>query len=570
MRPYFTSWETSSHYDVDCMTCHARAGVTGYLETKFTAVSMLANYFTGIYKRSKPWAEIEDGNCLGCHTERLLEGKISFTKGIVFDHEHHLTEKRRGRKLRCTSCHSQIVQGKHMSVTSSTCFLCHFKNVDQEGRSELANCTSCHTPPTVADGDSTIAFDHTNVLENTLDCKSCHTTMWHGNGKVREEKCSVCHSSTAHADRINDLEFIHEWHIEKRKVECQQCHDPIDHRNPDMDKEIRGNCAACHDNKHSAMNAVYHGEGSKLIEKPMPFNMMDSGVVCISCHKESSEEHGGNELERISCEPCHQESYDRLAKDWHIGFNKRIKQLEGVLKKSGMHPRIEDARQDLALLKKGGAWHNPHFADSLLSMISNVLENANGRHHSTPDLPEASQKCLNCHTVISELTISKQFSSFDHNTHLSERQIACIKCHYDVLPENSNHGKLKSSTSLCSDCHHAEEKVENDYCEPCHFPSKGLFLGKLPGLPEQPSPMAESEMTCKDCHIAASYKPPDTAFCLDCHDQDVLDHQEFVRGELLIAVNNLERKKSLTTQLILADPGRVVHHPDLAKKVLTE
>ena len=37
-------------------------------------------------------------------------------------------EMTRGIKLRCTSCHSQIVQGQHMAVTATTCFLCHFKN----------------------------------------------------------------------------------------------------------------------------------------------------------------------------------------------------------------------------------------------------------------------------------------------------------------------------------------------------------------------------------------------------------------------------------------------------------
>ena len=122
MKPYIEAWEHSSHKDVDCMLCHAHEGIGGYIETKFTAASMLVNYATGLYKRSRPWAEIEDKNCLheGCHETRLLEGKIEFKQGVVFDHAPHLTSARRGRKLRCTSCHSQIVQGEHISVTSST------------------------------------------------------------------------------------------------------------------------------------------------------------------------------------------------------------------------------------------------------------------------------------------------------------------------------------------------------------------------------------------------------------------------------------------------------------------
>ena len=59
--------------------------------------------------------------------ERLLEGEIQFGR-IRFDHRNHLFGERRGMKLRCTSCHSQIVQGNHLAVTPSTCFLCHFKD----------------------------------------------------------------------------------------------------------------------------------------------------------------------------------------------------------------------------------------------------------------------------------------------------------------------------------------------------------------------------------------------------------------------------------------------------------
>lgn len=54
MKPYIFAWEQSSHSDVSCMKCHAGTKIKGYFETKFTALSMLANYFTGLYKRSTP------------------------------------------------------------------------------------------------------------------------------------------------------------------------------------------------------------------------------------------------------------------------------------------------------------------------------------------------------------------------------------------------------------------------------------------------------------------------------------------------------------------------------------
>ena len=100
----------------------------------------LLKYVTATRARG-PSAEIPDASCLrsGCHETRLLSGRVDF-HGIPFDHTPHLEEGRRGKTLRCTSCHSQIVQGSHMTVTTTTCFLCHFK--DQPLNAGLRACTA--------------------------------------------------------------------------------------------------------------------------------------------------------------------------------------------------------------------------------------------------------------------------------------------------------------------------------------------------------------------------------------------------------------------------------------------
>ena len=54
--------------------------------------------------------------------DMLLEGEIEYGR-IRFDHRHHLLGDRRGMQLRCTSCHSQIVQGDHLTVTTGTCIV---------------------------------------------------------------------------------------------------------------------------------------------------------------------------------------------------------------------------------------------------------------------------------------------------------------------------------------------------------------------------------------------------------------------------------------------------------------
>ncbi|MBU0691840.1 NapC/NirT family cytochrome c, partial [bacterium] len=98
MVPYFEAWEASHHNNVECITCHIEPGLMGTIQGKFVAASMLVNYATGLYKRSKPWAEISDASCLqsGCHDTRLLQGVEDF-KGVRFDHTPHLTQPRRDR-----------------------------------------------------------------------------------------------------------------------------------------------------------------------------------------------------------------------------------------------------------------------------------------------------------------------------------------------------------------------------------------------------------------------------------------------------------------------------------------
>ena len=112
MQPYVDDWNTSSHSDVTCTKCHFPPGTKSKIKGKFTAASMVVNYFTGVYKKSKPIAEIEDASCLrsGCHSEQNLNEDVIFKQDIQFNHNSHLNNLRRGKELRCTSCHSQIVR----------------------------------------------------------------------------------------------------------------------------------------------------------------------------------------------------------------------------------------------------------------------------------------------------------------------------------------------------------------------------------------------------------------------------------------------------------------------------
>jgi len=142
MEPYFASWESSTHKEIECSKCHypPGGGIQSKLRKKIEGLVMVGRYWTKLYVKSKPWAEIKDESCLqsGCHDKRLLEGQVPFNN-VVFDHKVHFEDLKRGKQLQCVSCHSQIVQGEHITVTESTCFICHFK--ESEHYPQIDDCT---------------------------------------------------------------------------------------------------------------------------------------------------------------------------------------------------------------------------------------------------------------------------------------------------------------------------------------------------------------------------------------------------------------------------------------------
>lgn len=223
MKPYYESWQVSSHNEVNCIKCHSDPGLMPYLKTKANGLVEVAIYLSGNLPTSYQ-SEVSDESCLrgGCHSQtKLKEERVDFKKGISFEHEQHFETLKDQFRLRCTSCHSQIVQTEHISVASSTCFSCHFKGVEpNEGTAE---CTLCHSDLTEAE------FNHQPILKAGMDCLSCHQEPVKGEGEVDQERCLSCHSEPSRLKRIEETPFLHLKHTSENKVECFQCHSQIRH-----------------------------------------------------------------------------------------------------------------------------------------------------------------------------------------------------------------------------------------------------------------------------------------------------------------------------------------------------
>ena len=388
MEPYYASWQSSSHKDVACIKCHFPPGAAEKVRGKMLGLVQLLKYVTAT-AGPRLSAEISDASCLRCHDTRLLAGRVDF-HGVPFDHRPHLTEMRRGKRLRCTSCHSQIVQGQHMTVTTSTCFLCHFKDgLFNEG---LGTCTRCHQiPEGQFDLGGGVKFSHELAYERGVDCENCHRDLIRGNGEVPRERCTSCHNREEDLKRIDEHEFMHKVHVTDHKVDCLECHLEIKHS---LDKQriehAAADCKACHPNQHGEQVRMLLGDGAKSIPAGHG-SMAVAGISCPSCHQVKEISPTGTVVWKASnaiCTECHDEgATERLRaqnkqlqsslSDIDAGVARAREAVAGAgldeTQSAEITRKLRDLDADIQFIRVGNSIHNMHYADTLVRAVVDKL-----------------------------------------------------------------------------------------------------------------------------------------------------------------------------------------------------
>jgi nitrate/TMAO reductase-like tetraheme cytochrome c subunit len=388
MEPYYVSWEESSHKDVTCIKCHFPPGVGEKVRGKMLGLVQLATYVTSS-QGPRPAAEIPDASCLrsGCHENRLLSGRIDF-HGTSFDHRPHL-EPRRGKQLRCTSCHSQIVQGSHMTVTTTTCFLCHFK--DEFFNEGLGTCTRCHQiPEEEFDLGGGVKFDHDLAYEQGVDCENCHGDLIRGNGEVPPERCTVCHNREDDLKRIDDHVFLHQMHVSDHKIDCLDCHLAIHHAwDPHRVEHAASDCTSCHGKQHHEQVDLLLGRGSRTLGE-VPGGMAVVGITCPTCHRVEQVSPTGTVLLKTTletCSACHEPDemtgleayYDRMRETLEkLGDAVTRAEIAFVAaelpadRKAAVESILKKVKADVEFLRAADGIHNLHYASTV---TRGVLEN---------------------------------------------------------------------------------------------------------------------------------------------------------------------------------------------------
>jgi len=414
MKPYYDAWAGSSHKSIPCVECHISPKEGAKWDAKIQGILQVFKYVTRTYS-SKPYAEIDDGACLrsGCHGERLVENYSTeeFKNHVVFDHRPHLTGVRLGRRLRCTSCHAQMVVGTHMEVTTSTCYLCHFKGSDSEELKKLSDCRTCHkklpdkdiehkvfdpTDPTrVID---TVTYNHEDfIADKSTDCRSCHVNSISGTGEAKRDRCLDCHNVPEHLARFDDLPFIHDNHTTKHNVPCERCHEPILHQTRTQTLGMEQSCQRCHVATHNGQRSIYLGIGGREVSEPMPSLKYERMVDCSGCHfgHESPDEAynwtGYNRtVTHQGCIDCHGDDAD----DYWDTFQEYIQEVKdrlpdiksllararaAVRSSSGeraerMRKIVDDAAYDIDFIEKSHGWaHNWDYSNALLDAAEEKL-----------------------------------------------------------------------------------------------------------------------------------------------------------------------------------------------------
>ncbi|MEN8155203.1 MAG: NapC/NirT family cytochrome c [Acidobacteriota bacterium] len=605
MKPYYESWVNSSHKNVTCTDCHFPPGLKNKLKGKMTAASMVVNYFTGVYKKSKPWAEISDASCLrsGCHETRNLKGKVKFKKNIDFDHAPHLEGLRREKQLRCTSCHSQIVQGSHLSVTETSCFLCHFKGI--EGEIEvISKCIKCHTPPVKGENNSDeIKYDHSNILTRKISCYKCHGKMVVGDGAVPRNRCNNCHAEQGKIDLYDDTELMHKNHITDHKIECIQCHTEIQHKSVARTEEIIPECSSCHTDPHKLQLMMFTGKGGRNVPDH-PSSMFESGLNCKACHQHhnfsvSLVEKGDTLVANgQSCEPCHGKGYNKILMNWKNQTEKKISQLKRIFplikkeietivdksRKRRSEQIYKDAEFNFNMVKFGNSIHNISFANKLLDQSYKMLLKSLGEKGEQVTIPGfdletniVPGECSNCHSGI-ELRTAKIFGwDFPHSKHLNGKELTCRKCHSN----KAVHGQLMLKKGDCMDCHHKKKSKKN--CTDCHQVQKDIYEGKLEHLTLNIPNVMVNDVECSDCHISGNDEiiRPSKKKCSYCHEEDYeAMYEEWFSStaELMERLKKKVEKEKLESgnraydiyKLLLKDGSKGIHNPELYEKLISD
>ncbi len=415
MTPYYTSWKTSTHKNVECVECHIAPGTTNFVAAKLNGLGQVVD---DVLNRTtnKPSASVSALSCLrsGCHTTETLTSKKIDTGLFKFDHAKHLNQHHLGVEITCGTCHSHVKGDKHFEVNTDVCITCHLVDGATHGDSRHAGreskaiflaarsngnapkvpegsnekvppsaCTACHDAPKSEIEFQGMKFDHAQFLSFGATCESCHNGVTATPPPIEDGRCLECH--TFGIEKVLESREMHKVHtLGEHKIECSSCHGSIRHGLAVQTASLETfDCGRCHKDQHNVQRSAYFnlGVGPHAASETNPVSpMFLAHVDCTGCHVkprplDSKPESGATVLaaDASSCDKCHQAGLgDKMIPLWQKGTRTVYDQIEAELKAAqtaGVSDQLlADAQTKLRLVRTDGSWgvHNPRYTQQLL------------------------------------------------------------------------------------------------------------------------------------------------------------------------------------------------------------
>ncbi|MEK7996132.1 MAG: NapC/NirT family cytochrome c [Planctomycetota bacterium] len=405
MNPYYASWKTSGHSNVNCLECHLKPGFAGFVKGKINGLAQAVDCAVGRIG-TKPNATVIDASCLRpeCHSvEEVASKKIDYN-GVKFTHERHLSKVVDGITISCGTCHSHFEGDEHFTVNHDVCFTCHFlMGVETEGGVAQTKCQDCHEVPDKPIKRGLVTIDHAEFVSYNANCEqSCHKNEIQTTSKVGDRVCLNCHSfgKDQHADRTE----LHKAHTAGEKVECFACHGQVLHgQTAAASLEVMMDCRNCHSDTHQVQRSIYttqsptQEQATERVLSPM----FMTHVECTACHIERVQKKSGaldsfGTVARAvprACDTCHEKGTGQQYVPFWQGKIKakfeqvkaKVENLEALAQAQAneeagkqLRDKTEQARLILDSIVADGSWgvHNFKYTEAMLVRAEEIIGGA--------------------------------------------------------------------------------------------------------------------------------------------------------------------------------------------------
>ncbi|WP_407310746.1 cytochrome c3 family protein [Desulfosporosinus sp. SB140] len=342
MSPEYTTWETSSHSKIACVTCHIEPGAVSLVTHKMSSLQQLYLHLTGNVPNTIVMNEaIKNEVCEQCHSTMR---QVTPSGDIKIPHDKHLAQG-----ISCVACHAGVVHGyvaergltqkkdqstwteakaEKVSTFDDTklamevCLNCH-EQVNEGKKPWLDNNGQGQTEKQRVEEQNQIKEIAANATGKLSEPTKAATTPNTSGLHPPTTDCSACHSAikTPPSHQSDDWKTTHGITARQDVTYCASCHSREKERAAvtkatNVADYARSNtfCASCHANRPAS-----HLQSQEQWLPTHPFVIQAKGTSdgCLTCHdinkptpqpKPSSDQLPGQALPSpnpVYCNECH-------------------------------------------------------------------------------------------------------------------------------------------------------------------------------------------------------------------------------------------------------------------------